>query len=156
LARSIALLHGLQQRALHLDAADPIEQHLDLHAGPGALDQRVDVHAGPGALDQRVDELAADASRPVNAGLEGHRRRCRADRRQHRRDDLVAVDQRVDLVALDDRRAPQRAERAPEFGVVGLVQPGQLRLDLLLAGGQVLEQQQPGQRAAVVSRIAPG
>ena len=43
------LLHLVEQSLLHFQAADPVEQH-------------VNVHAGAGSLLERVDEFAADAA----------------------------------------------------------------------------------------------
>ena len=118
-------LHLVHQRRVHLQAAHPVQQHMHLHAGAGAL-------------GECVDELAADAPRPVDVGLKGDRRLGRADGRQHGREDLVAVEQRLHLVARHDLRAQQRAQRTAELRVIGLVQLGQLMLDLLFLAGQVL------------------
>jgi hypothetical protein len=59
----------------------------------------VDRDAGAGALGERRGESLADLPGPVDVGLEGDRPLRAADRRKHRREDLVAV-----LQVDDDRR----------------------------------------------------
>ena len=74
-------LHLLQIRLVDLAAADPV-------------DQDVDAHPGPGPLGERVRERLADRARPVDVCLEGDRLPRGADRVEHRREDLIAVEER--------------------------------------------------------------
>ena len=59
---------------------------------------------------------------------------------EHRREDLVAVEQRLEAVAVDDRRPQQHAHRPLELRVVQRVVALDVLLDLLFAGGEVQHQ----------------
>ena len=136
-------LHRVDAVGVHLRAADPVEQHMHLHARPGAL-------------GQRVGKLPADRFGPVDVGLEGDRSLRLPDRLQHGRKDLVAVEQHLDRVAVLHLRAQQGAEGAAELRVVGRVLALHLLLDLLFAGGEVLHQQHPDQRDGEGGQNDPG
>jgi hypothetical protein len=120
--------HLVHRGVVDLDAAHPVEQHVDLD--PGAR-----------AFGQRIGEFLADRAGPVDIGFEIDRLLGFADRLQHGGKDLVAVQQDVDLVAFDDRRPQQHAERAPELGIVGAVLARQLGVDLLFVRHEVQHQQ---------------
>jgi hypothetical protein len=122
------------QRVVHLLGADPVEQDVDLHAGARAL-------------GERVGELLADASRPVDVGLERDRLLRAADRREHRGKDLVPVQQRVDAVAFDQPGPEQHAHGARELRVVHAVSVVDLAADLLLLAHEEVHGQQHECRA---------
>ena len=89
---------------LHLVAAEPVEEHAH-------------VDAGPRPFGERVGEFLADIARPVDVGLEVDGALRPADRLEHRGEDLVAVEERIDAVALHERRAEQHAHRAQELRI---------------------------------------
>ena len=117
-------LHLGDERLVHLLRADPVEQ--DVHLDAGAR-----------ALGQGIGELLADRSRPVDVGLEVDRLLGAADRREHRREDPVAVDEHAVAVAVQHRRPEQHAHRVQELRVLGRVEALDLLLDLLLAALRV-------------------
>jgi len=92
-AREVAARHrqGPAERLRHAAGADGVHED-------------VDADAGPTALGQRLDHLAGDLAILVREVGEGDGRAGAADRRQHRRKDLVAVDEHVGAVALDQAR----------------------------------------------------
>ena len=81
--------HALEQVVLHLDAAGPVQHHVDLDAGSRALGEGVGV-------------LGADVAGPVDVGLEGDGLLRRANAFDHGGEDLVAVLQILDAVATHD------------------------------------------------------
>ena len=83
--------------------------------GAGPVDDDVRAHAGPGPIGERRGELAADRRRPVDVALEGDGTTCRADGREHRGKDLVAVIERRDLVARHEAGAEQAPHGAHEL-----------------------------------------
>lgn len=123
----------LQEIAVHLAAAEPIEQHVDFHAGTGAL-------------GQRIGEGAADISRPVDIGLETDGLARTADRAEHVGKDFIPVAQRAHPIAFDDLRTEQHAHGSPELRVAGAVKTRHLPLDLLLARDQVHKHEGDGER----------
>ena len=114
-------------------AADPVEQHV--HA-----------HAGARTFGQRAGELLADRTRPVDIGLQRDRAPGRADGLQHRRKDLVAVEQGLDVIAGDQRRSHYCAHGPHELRIVDRKGVLQRRVDLLVAQAQIEDQQAEGQR----------
>ncbi len=94
--------HLAHERAVHLRAADRIEQDVDLDA---AARRRA----------QRVGHLAGDLTAPVQVGEEVQRALGVAHRLDHGREDLVAVDEQLDRVAVRDRRHRERLGRAQEL-----------------------------------------
>ncbi len=71
-------------------------------------------------------------------------RRALADGLEHGREDAVAVEERLDLVAFEELRAEQHAHRAAELRVVGAVAALDGVFELLLAAAQVGHDQRGG------------
>ncbi len=117
-------LHFLQQRVLHLDAAGPVQHHLDLD--PGARTFR-----------QRIGERLADVAGPVDVGFEGDGALRGSDRVQHGREDLVSVLQVGDLVAGGDAGPQHHAHLAPELRVGHRVAVLDLALQRFLGGLEI-------------------
>ena len=95
------LAHLLDQPAVHLGAADGVDQDVALHARVGAVAERL------GHLDR-------DVALPVGVGEEVDRLLGLADGLEVGGEDLVAVDQEVDVVAVRHRRAGERLGRPQE------------------------------------------
>jgi hemerythrin superfamily protein len=111
------------ERGIHRARAQPVEQHVDLHATPGRCRQ---------LLDERDTDRVAK-----HEGLEGDVGVRRADGIEHRRIDLYAVDQRRDVIAGDQRRAQEDAERAPEIRISTGVQAPRTVQQTLLGGREI-------------------
>ena len=133
------LFHLVYQGLPHLQATDPVEQPMRAHAGTRSL-------------FKRIDEFAAVIARPLDVGLERDRWLGHANRGQYQREDLVAVEQRLDLVAFDDPRPEKGAERAPELAIAASVNARQLLHGLLLGAGSLQHQQHHGQRGQRLER----
>jgi hypothetical protein len=121
------------KRIVHLGAADPVHQDVDLDAGSGAF-------------RQGVGELLADLAGPVDVGLKGDGFGGGLDRAQHGRKDLVAVEQLGRLVAAGDARPQQAAHGAVELRVGHAVLARQLLPDFFLSCRKVERQQHGSQR----------
>ena len=135
--------HLLELLLLHLVAADPVQQDVDLDAG-----------AGP--LGQGLGEVVADLARPVDVGLEIDGVLRAADRLEHRGEDLVPVLQRREAVAADDVGAEQHAHRALELGIVDPVGVAQVLAEVLLAAVEVGgDQREHGRSADAEQHQAP-
>jgi hypothetical protein len=93
------LLHQLPILARHARAADGVEQH-------------VDADARAAALRERVGHVARDVAFLVDEAGERDRRLRVADRGEHRREDLVAVQQHLCAVALHELRVRVRLDGA--------------------------------------------
>ena len=104
-------------------ATQPVEQHVHLHAAPGRIRQL--------AHECRADLVAKHEGLERDVGVR------RADRIEHGRIDLRAVHERRDLVAGDQRRAEQDAERAPEIRVAARVQAARTIQQPLFGGGEI-------------------
>ena len=117
-------LQLVEQRLVHLLAADPVDEDLDLDARARAL-------------GERVDELAPDLAGPVDVGLEVDRPLRLPDGVEHRREDLGAVLEVGDAIAGQDRRAEERAELALELRMADGMAMLELALDALLAADEV-------------------
>jgi hypothetical protein len=59
--------------------------------------------------------LFADVASPVNVRFERDRLARSLDRFEHRGEDLIAVEECVDVVAVDDRRSEEMADRAAKL-----------------------------------------
>ena len=116
------------ERFVHLGAADPVEQHVHLDTGTGPL-------------GERGGELAADVARPVDVRLEGDGLPGTANGSQHRREDLVAVEEHAVAVPAHHRRPKQGTELLHEARVLERVEALDAALDLLLAAAEVDVQQ---------------
>ena len=127
------ILQALQHAVLHLDAAGPIDHHLDRDARARAL-------------LQRLGEFLADFARPVDVGFEGDRLLRAADRLQHGREDRFAVLQLGDLVAGDDARPEQHAHLAAELRVGHRVAVLDLAFQVFFGGLEVHGQGRDQQR----------
>ena len=127
------LFHGVDLRQVELQAAHEIQHHVNFHAGAGAL-------------DQGIGEFLADRARPVDIGFEGDGFFGRADRVQHGREDLVAIEQDLDFIPFEDGWAEQDPERAAELRVVGVVLAGQAGLDLRFARHEIEREYAADQR----------
>ena len=88
------------------------------------------------AARQLLDERGADAV-AEHERLERDVGLRRADGVEHRRIDLRAIDQRGDLVAGDQRRPEQDAERAAEVRIAAGVQPARAIEQALFGGGEI-------------------
>jgi hypothetical protein len=64
----------------------------------------------------------------------------RADRLQHRGEDLDAVPQRRHLVPIEDRRAEQLTQRPLELRIRNAITLGDPVFDLLLAGNEIADE----------------
>jgi hypothetical protein len=124
--------HTLGQAFVHLCAADTIEQHMHL-----------DTLAC--AFGQGIGELLRDITRPVDVGFEGDAAARAADRGQHRREDLVAVEQGGDAVAIEEGRAEQQAQFAGEGRVGQCMHALDAPLDLAFAAASDIHDPQPHQ-----------
>ena len=118
------VLHQVEQRRVHLDAAGPVDD--DRHR-----------HAGAGAFGQGLGHLPSDLARPVDVGLEADGRAGGAHRRQHGGEDLDAVLQVDHPVAGDDGRAHHHAHLAAELRVAGAVAMRDVAFELLLGHREV-------------------
>jgi hypothetical protein len=94
-------LHPVDELRVHAQGAHPVEQD-------------VDGHALLGLGGQRLGDLDGDLALPVDVRRQVHRAPGAADRLQEGREDLVAVDPQLDLVAVGDRRAGQHLGRPQE------------------------------------------
>ncbi len=121
------LLHQVEQILFHFQAADPVQQHV--HA-----------HAGPGAFGQQFRHLAADIAGPVDIGFEVDGVPGSADRRQHGGEDFGTVLQITHLVARHDGRAQQYSHLAAELWIGDDVAMCQLAFQLLFGRGKVQRQ----------------
>ena len=85
---------------------------------------------------------------PVDVALEGDRLLRPADRGEHRREDLVAVQQDFEAIALDDGGTQQHAHRPTELGIPRVVEASDRLLDLLLARLEHEHDKAGGERGA--------
>src|SRR2546421_6208251 len=101
------------------------------------------MHPDPGAraLDQRLGELLADRAAPPDVALEGDGVLGAADRLEHRREDLVAVDELLHAVADQEARPEDRAHGAAELGVRHRIERLDALVDALVAKGEIDDQQ---------------
>jgi hypothetical protein len=97
----------------------------------------VHFHAALRALGQRFGERLADLARPVDISLERDGLLRRTDRFEHRREDAIAVEQRLDLVARRERGTEQHTDRTNELRVVDRVLVPHLLLDFLLGRDEI-------------------
>ena len=95
---------ALHQRPVllrHVLAADGVEQH-------------VDAHASATALSQGLRHVAGDVALLIDEVREGDRRRRAADRLEHRRKDLFAVEENLRAVAAHELGVGVSLERSHE------------------------------------------
>ena len=116
--------HLVELRRIHLVAADPVEQHVRLHAGARTF-------------GERVGELPADRAGPVDEALEVDARARVLDGGEHGREDAVAIQQHLHAVAADDCGSEQYAHRAPEVRIGGGVEAPDSLPDSLLAMAEI-------------------
>ena len=112
-----------EQRVVHGARAQPVEQHVHLHAATRGLRQFID--------ERGADRIAKHEGLERDVGLRG------ANRVDHRRIDLRAVDQRRDLVAGEQWRAQQDAQRAAEVRITAGVQAARTIEQPLFGGGEI-------------------
>jgi hypothetical protein len=86
-------------------------------AGADGVHEHVDADAGPAALGQRLDDLAGDVTVLPREVRERDGRARPADRRQHRGEDLVAVDEHRGAIAVDEARQRVGLDGPDEGGV---------------------------------------
>jgi hypothetical protein len=98
------VLHQLPVLLRHAVATDGVQQHVDAHTGTAA----------PG---QSLGHVARDVTFLIDEVGEGDRRLRLADRGEHRRKDLVTVQEDLRAVARHQRRVGMRLERADEGGL---------------------------------------
>jgi hypothetical protein len=123
------ILHAFDQLIVHLRAAHPVEQHMHLHAVACAF-------------GQRIGERAADLARPVDVGLEGDGDSCAADGGQHRREDLIAIEQCRHPVAVEKRGPEQHTELAREGRIAQRMHALDAPLDLGFATASGVDDEQ--------------
>ena len=109
--------HLIDHRRVHPGTAQPVQQDVALHPAS----------CGTG---QRARKLLADGARPVDAGLEGDRVLCIVDGLEHRREDLVTVQQDFCRISVDERRAQQHPELAGELRIIECMESLHLPRDL--------------------------
>ena len=85
---------------------------------------------------QRVRELIRDLTRIINIGLKADALPCGVDRGQHGREDLVAIDEDVVVVAVAGVDATQCRDVARVLRVVGGIGAAQAQRDLVLGKRQ--------------------
>ena len=112
-----------EQRSFHRARAQPVEQHVHLHAATRGIRKLID--------ESGADRVAKDEGLERDVGV------CGANRVEHRRIDLRAVDQRRDLVAGEQRRAQQDAQRAAEVRITAGVQAPRAIEQPLFGGGEI-------------------
>ena len=98
------LLHALQILVVDSAAARPVEQDVDLHAGSRPF--------GEG-----LGELLPHLSRPVDVVLERDGPLRPPNGFEHRRKDLISVEELDHVVPVEQRRAQKVAHRPDELGV---------------------------------------
>jgi hypothetical protein len=125
------ILHPLLELPVDAQAPEPVDHH-------------VGGHAGPCALGERLRELLADSTLPVHERLEGDRPPRAADRGEHRREDLVAVPQRLHAVAVLDLRAEQAADGAPELHAAHRIGPLDLEVRIARTQHRDVPDDRPG------------
>lgn len=108
----------------------------------------MDLHTLARTLGQGLGELPADVARPVDVGLEVDRHLGRADRREHRREDLFPVQQRLHACPGQEGRPEQDAQVVHEACIVERVEALDVPLDLLLAADEVRRERTAHQRQA--------
>jgi hypothetical protein len=118
------ILHLLQIRLIDLAAADPVDQDMDLHPGPGAL-------------GKRIRKRLANRARPVDVRLERDGVLRGADCLQHGREDLFAVEQRLHPVPVRQGRSEHDPHGAEKLRVGDGVQVLRAQVDLLVAKAEV-------------------
>ena len=85
-------------------SAQQLAKRLGHLVGADRVHQDVDADAGPAALGQRLGHLARDLAVFVDEVGEGDGRAGGVDRGQHRRKDLLAVEQHLGAVTPDEAR----------------------------------------------------
>ena len=102
------LLHLGEQLRIHLVAADPIEK-----------DMNFDACATP--FSEGVRKFPADCPGPINEGLEGYGLPGTAYCLQHRRENLIAIQQRFNSIAIQHVRTEHCSHRAGKLRIIGAV-----------------------------------
>src|SRR5688572_8761208 len=81
----------------------------------------MDFNSGTGALGKGADEVAADVPGTPDIHLEGNGLLRFANRIEHRRENLVAIQQLHDVIAFDQRRTQKVAHGTGKFRIAGRV-----------------------------------
>jgi len=103
-----------------------------------------DACSRPGA--ERIRKFLPNLSRPIDVGLKANGSLSLVNRGQHRRKDLIAVQQPHNTVSGNERRAQELSHDVQKLGILNAVAGADVVFQVLLAGGEIQREQRDPHR----------